>query len=92
MSNKLGERKKREQTKNLLESSPNDNWAMVELYRWQYDKLPDDDQPIDISKALDTMALNLMNNDQSKWASPFNIASVLAYVSKILEKNKLNKI
>ena len=87
MSDKLGLKKQRERLMSALTGEPNDSWASVELYRWQYGELPPPtgSRPLDVSAALIKMAEALSQPDQSKWPSPFNIASVLAFTAKKLK-------
>jgi hypothetical protein len=68
---------------------PNDSWAAVELHRWQFGELPaqDDKREMIPSEGLRGMANALKEKDQSKWPAPFNVASVLEYAAKLLEKN-----
>ncbi len=71
---------------------PNDSWAQIEIYRYQYGYLPGENsdgmEPINISEGLRGMANALNNPDQSKWPKPFNVASVLTYAAKVLESKK----
>jgi hypothetical protein len=70
-----------------------ENWALVELYRWEYGQLPpscsDDAEEADkepekvhLKIALNSMADCLAGNDHDKWPKPFNVASVLRYVAR----------
>lgn len=66
---------------------PEDSWAQVELYRWQYGELPDDDsKPLDESKGLEAMAdaieKGCKENNSSIMPSPYNVCSVLRYMAK----------
>lgn len=76
----------------ILEDDYNDNWAQVELYRWQHGNLPGEpgtkQLALDIPVALENMAKALSQPDQTKWPAPFNIASVLAYTAKQLKPRK----
>lgn len=75
----------RERGARRMNTNPNDGWAMVELWRWQYGKLPDenDTRPLDISQGLKGMADALEKNNPSNFPTPFNIISVLRYVAKL---------
>ncbi len=68
-----------------LHSTGNDSWARVELYRWQHDKLPtdNDNQEMIISKALSSAAIKLINPIEGQTISPLAVASVLMYLSKL---------
>lgn len=73
---------------------PNDNWAQVELFRWQYGELPQptDTRPLDVAEGLRKMSVALMEGCQKDAAteakenmpSPFNVVSVMQYVAKLL--------
>jgi hypothetical protein len=62
---------------------PEDSWARIELWRWQYGTLPaaDDMRPLDVSKGLIGLAAGLMN------ANPVNVAGVIRYCAKIIRQN-----
>ena len=58
-----------------------DNWAKVELYRWQHGELPPDDgtvKPLDIPQALHAGA-KAMSTDACP--SAFNVATVLGFTA-----------
>lgn len=62
-----------------------DSWAEVELYRWQHNELPtnENSKPLDISKALEIMGNNMIGNgDSQQIPSPFNVGAVLLYLAK----------
>lgn len=61
---------------------PEEAWAQVELYRWQYGCLPRDNRPIHVPTALRNMAAALVTEEPP---APGNVASVLAYVATQLE-------
>lgn len=73
---------------------PNDNWAQVELYRWQHGHLPGDDGkpelPLSVPAGVRAMASAIeegcRTGDRSKIPAPFNVCSVLMYVAKLLEE------
>ncbi len=63
---------------------PTESWAIVELYRWQYDELPDKNaKKLDISKALENMAQKMLipNKEKQEIPSPFNVGMVLKYLA-----------
>jgi hypothetical protein len=72
--------------------SPDDSWAQVELFRWQYGVLPepDDMRPIIVPEALKKMAEALRANMKAgtleKAPDPFNCSQVMLYAAKLLEK------
>jgi hypothetical protein len=75
----------------ILTHDPADDWAMVELHRWQYGALPapDDLRPLDVAQGLDKMAQALENACKGyapldELPSPFNVASVMRYAAKLL--------
>lgn len=59
----------------------NDNWAEVELFRWQYGELPKptDSRRLNLAEAAAKMAKAVSAGD----VSPFNAASVIAYLGKV---------
>lgn len=66
---------------------PNDSWAEVELYRWQYGELPPQDETckaLDVSEGLRGMAKAIEKHDLNNFPSPSNVISVLRYVAKLL--------
>lgn len=80
----------------FIDRDPEDDWAEVELYRWQYGTLPQNDssRKLDVSKALAAMANafeeGYKSKDASKFPAPFNIQAVLNYCSrKMKDKNEL---
>lgn len=75
----------------IIQDDPNDSWAEVELFRWQYGTLPasDDTRPLDIPKGLEGMAAAIEAGNESNFPSPFNVASVLKFsAKKIREGNR----
>ena len=90
MSNKLGQRKQRKQLMTHLTGDPTDSWAAVELFRWQYGKLPSttDMRPLDVPVALRAMAAALLRVSPSEWPTPQNLSSVLFYVAKQLTEQQ----
>lgn len=99
MSNKLGQKKRKEQ---ILKSNPhhvnltrdpNDSWAEVELYRWQHGELPPQDgncKELNVPEALNKMAeaFEKNRNEPKNWPAPFNIVSVLKYAAKLIKENE----
>jgi hypothetical protein len=79
----------------IIDNDYNDNWAQVELYRWQHGNLPGEpgtkQQALDVPTALENMAKAMSQPDQSKWPAPFNVASVLAYAAKQLRTQQKRK-
>lgn len=67
-----------------LKHDPNDDWAEVELYRWQYGELPppNDNRPLNIPTALKNMANAIEKRDMKNFPSPLGVTSVLRYVAK----------
>ena len=71
----------------ILDHDPNDDWAQVELYRWQHGNLPNDAElPLIESIALQNMANAIeegcKSGDASKMPTPYNVCSVLRYIAK----------
>ena len=77
---------KKNKFKKNQELDLNNNWAKVELWTWQYDKLPsnDDDRPLDIPVALNAMANALLNNKTKPQL--YSVAAVLRYIAYLLDK------
>lgn len=74
--------------KTPISPNPEDSWAMVELYRWQYGHLPTDDctdKPLIVSDGLKGMADAFSSVDAEDWPHPMNIAAVLRYVSNLVK-------
>lgn len=73
----------------ILDEDPNDSWAEVELYRWQYGGLPEVggiSGTLDVSAGLLGMADAIDKGDESNFPTPFNVVSVLRYAAKLLEE------
>jgi hypothetical protein len=65
---------------------PDESWAKVELWRWQYGSLPqpDDMRPLDVSKGLQEMAAAIRKGDRANFPAPFNVIAVLEYAAKLI--------
>jgi hypothetical protein len=80
-----------------LEHDPEDSWAEVELFRWQYGQLPGspDDRRLDKSKGLAAMAKAIEEGcaakDVSKMPHPMNICSVLNYCARKMNEHHEDK-
>jgi hypothetical protein len=75
-------------TKNTF-PSPDDSWAQVELYRWQYGELPPQDEsckPLDVVRGIEAMANAIEKHDIKNFPSPVGVMSVLRYAAKLLRK------
>lgn len=91
MSQKLGDKKKRELFQKNISSEGNDSYAQVELYRWQHGALPPQDsalcKPLSVPTGLRSMAMAFCEPpDNDAWPHPFNIASVFEFCAKQIEK------
>lgn len=66
-----------------IDRDPNESWALVELFLWQYGELPQENnqRELDIKKALISMSDKLMSGDSSVYPNPFNVGSVLKYIA-----------
>jgi hypothetical protein len=71
--------------------SATDDWARVELFRWQYGTLPmpDDMRPLDVANGMIQMAkaLELPLKRDRDVPMPGNVAAVLRYAAKLLSAN-----
>jgi hypothetical protein len=66
---------------------PEDSWALVELYRWQYGELPGaNEKPLDEAEGLRGMAEAIERGDPKNFPAPFNVVSVLRYAAKRLDE------
>ena len=68
---------------------PEDDWAMVELHRWQYGHLPGEagtdigNEPLSVPAGLTAMANALLDRNPGKdKPDPFNVAQVMLYAAK----------
>ena len=69
-------------------SDPDDAWAEVELWRWQYGTLPQpgDMRPLDVSKGLQGMADAIRKGNRSNFPTPYNVITVLEYAAKLIAR------
>ena len=75
-----------------IEHDPNDNWAQVELYRWQHGHLPGEpgtiERPLDVSAGLHAMSDAIESGCKSgkvdEMPAPYNVCSVMRYAAKLL--------
>jgi len=69
---------------------PEDSWAKVELWRWQYGTLPqpDDMRPLDAAAGLRGMAAAIRKGDRSNFPTLFNVIAALEYAAKVISANK----
>lgn len=72
---------------------PNDSWAQVELYRWQYGELPpqDDtckrlDEPTALRAMADALEEGCKSKNRDAMPSPYNVVSVMRYAAKQLAR------
>lgn len=65
---------------------PEDSWARVELWRWQYGTLPaaDDMRPLDVPAGLRGMAAAIRQGDLANCPATGNVVAVLEYAAKIV--------
>jgi hypothetical protein len=65
---------------------PEDSWARVELWRWQYGTLPaaDDMRPLDVPSGLRGMAAAIRQGDLANCPATGNVVAVLEYAAKIV--------
>ena len=70
--------------------APEDSWAKVELWRWQYGTLPqpDDMRPLDVAAGLRGMATAIRKGDRDNFPSPGNVVAVLEYAARLIAANK----
>lgn len=74
----------------IILPSPEDNWAEVELWRWQYGELPgqDDMRPLIVSEGIIGMAKAIEKGDELNFPTPMNVISVLRYAAKKIKENE----
>ncbi len=71
---------------------PNEEWARVVLWRWQYGELPvpgeatPADKPLDEATGLENMAAALEDNNPVNYPTVFNVVSVLKYMASRIRK------
>lgn len=73
--------------KNTSIPSPDDSWAKVELYRWQYGELPPPDgscKELDTCKGMEAMADAIEKYDVKNFPSPVGVMAILRYAAKLL--------
>ncbi len=78
----------------VLAEDPNDEWARVELYRWQHGHLPGEPdhkpQTLDITAGIrgmaDAIERGLRTGKTSHVPDPGNIVSVMRFAANLLEK------
>lgn len=65
-----------------MEERGHDNWAKVELFRWQHGELPksDDTRKLDVAVASKKMANALLDRENN--IGPFQAAAVIRYLGK----------
>lgn len=73
----------------ILDRNPNDSWAEVELYRWQYGDLPDGAElPLSIkagySNMINAVRDAVTSGDPGDLPDFSNFLSVLEYVKKYM--------
>jgi hypothetical protein len=73
----------------IEDNTPEESWARVELWRWQYGHLPaaNDEQPLDVAAGLRGMAEAIRKGDLSNFPTPFNVIAVLEYAAKVISAN-----
>lgn len=75
----------------VLHDDPFEEWARVELYRWQYGQLDDTSKRLDVSAGLSRMAdaIELACKDHGRghpMPTPFNVCAVLRFCAGQLKK------
>lgn len=78
----------------IMDHDPNDNWAQVELYRWQHGNLPGEpgtvEKPLSEAAGLRAMADALergcKSGNRADMPEPFNVCSVMRYAAKLIER------
>lgn len=78
----------------IIDRDPNDDWAQVELYRWQHGNLPGEpgtkEMPLDASAGLlamaDALARGCKSGKREEMPDPFNVCSVMRYVAKLIKQ------
>ncbi len=76
----------------VLDRDPNDEWALVELYRWQHGKLPPLNQtgkPFDSAQGFAAMAARIERGPgPDEFPTPDNVASVLRYAASRIRSDR----
>jgi hypothetical protein len=76
-----------------LKTNPNDSWAEVELYRWQYGELPkyDSELPLSVkagySNMVNAIDSAITSGNPGDLPDFSNVLSVLKYVKKYMPDN-----
>ena len=73
----------------VRQTDPNDDWARVELWRWQYGEIPgpgDQMRQLYVPAGLRRMAAAIKNPDGAEFPTLFNTAAVLVYLANLLEE------
>ena len=73
----------------VRQTDPNDDWARVELWRWQYGELPgpgDQMRQLYVPAGLRRMAAAIKNPDGAEFPTQANTAAVLVYLANLLEE------
>ena len=75
---------------NTTHVDANDNWAQVELFRWQYGTLPKsgDDRRLSVPKGLRGMADAIEAGDKDNFPTPLNVVSVLRYAADLISRGQ----
>ena len=74
---------------NITLPDPEDSFAQVELYRWQYGELPEhgNEKPLDVSAGLEGMSEAIKAKDMENFPSPHSVIIALEYAAKLLRKS-----
>lgn len=72
--------------------SPEDSFARVDLFLWQYGELPqpDEKRELNVAAGLKGMAEAIKKKDMKHFPSPMNVMVCLEYAAKLLEKHNIN--
>lgn len=84
----LREVNERSRLKNVFD----EQWAHVELYRWQHGELPGEsgrEHPFSIPEGLRAMAGAIKAGDKANFPSPFNVMIVLEYCARLIEEHEI---
>ncbi len=78
----------------MLEDDPNDRWAEVELFRWQYGELPGGgdyrqlDAAVGLRNMADALEASCKGGSMEDAPSPFAVCSVLRFVAGRFDRVK----